>query len=170
MSFGDRSTPIVLPRFCHGLARRRESLRREFFYPRQQHPSGPQLKLTGYEALDVIVLSDEFYQEITSHPIPTDLEVVKVLASAPAALDLYAWLSYRCFTAKGDESVPIFGPFGLIRQIGSVEYSCERRFRAKLEQWLRTIRLIWPECPARIATDGRYLVVGHAFSVLRDQK
>lgn len=122
------------------------------------------------ECGNVIVLSDEFYQEITSHPIPTDLEVVKVLASAPAALDLYAWLSYRCFTAKGDESVPIFGPFGLIRQIGSVEYSCERRFRAKLEQWLRTIRLIWPECPARIATDGRYLVVGHAFSVLRDQK
>ena len=103
-----------------------------------------------------IVLSDEFYQEITSHPIPTDLEAVKVLAPAPAALDLYVWLSYRCFTAKREESVPIFGPFGLVRQIGSVEYSCARRFRAKLEQWLRTIRLIWPECPARIAADGRH--------------
>ena len=122
------------------------------------------------EFANVIVLSDEFYQEITSHPIPTDLEVVKVLSPAPAALDLYVWLSYRCFTAKGEESVPIFGPFGLIRQIGSVEYSCARRFRAKLEQWLRTIRLIWPECPARIAADGRYLVVGHALSVLHDQK
>src|SRR2546422_9854246 len=92
------------------------------------------------------------------------------LAPAPAALDLYVWPSYRCFTAKGEESVPIFGPFGLIRQIGSVEYSCARRFRAKLEQWLGTIRLIWPECPARIAADGRYLVVGHALSVLHDQK
>ena len=100
---------------------------------------------------NVIVLSDEFYQEITSHPIPTDLEVVKVLAPAPAALDLYVWLSYRCFTAKGEESVPIFGPFGLIRQIGSVEYSCPRRFRAKLNQWLRAVRLMWPECPARVA-------------------
>jgi hypothetical protein len=29
---------------------------------------------------NVIVLSDEFYGEITAHPIPTDLEAVKVLA------------------------------------------------------------------------------------------
>jgi len=47
------------------------------------------------EFANVIVLSDEFYQEITTHPIPTDLEAVKVLAAAPAALDLYVWLSYR---------------------------------------------------------------------------
>jgi hypothetical protein len=63
---------------------------------------------------NVIVLSDEFYEEAIAHPIPTDLEAVKVMASAPAALDLYVWLSYRCFTAKGEERVPIFGPFGLM--------------------------------------------------------
>jgi hypothetical protein len=117
------------------------------------------------EAANVIVLSDEFYQEAISHPIPTDLEAVKILVPAPAALDLYVWLSYRCFTAKREESVPIFGPFGLIQQIGSTEYSCARRFKAKLSQWLRTIRLIWPECPARISADGRYIVVSHALSV-----
>jgi hypothetical protein len=38
---------------------------------------------------NVIVLSDEFYREITAHPIPTDLEAVKVLAGAPAVLDLF---------------------------------------------------------------------------------
>jgi hypothetical protein len=120
-----------------------------------------------YEGGNVIVLTDEFYQEIMLHPIPTDLEAVKVLAAAPAALDLYVWLSYRCFTAKGEESVPIFGPFGLIRQIGSVEYSCQRRFKAKLAQWLRTIRLIWPECPARISADGRHLIVNRGLSINR---
>jgi hypothetical protein len=112
---------------------------------------------------NVIVLSDEFYQEAMSHPIPTDLEAVKLLA--PAALDLYVWLSYRCFTAKGEEHVPIFGRCSLMQQIGSVEYACARRFRAKLAEWLRTIRLIWPECPARISADGRYIVVDHAISV-----
>jgi hypothetical protein len=118
---------------------------------------------------NMIVLSDEFYREVMAHPIPTDLEVVKVLAAAPAALDLYIWLSYRCFTAKGEESVPIFGPFGLVRQIGSVEYSCERRFRAKLGQWLRTIRAIWPCCPARVADDGRYLIVGRGTPILNKE-
>jgi Plasmid encoded RepA protein len=118
---------------------------------------------------NMIILSDEFYQEVMAHPIPTDLEVVKVLAAAPAALDLYVWLSYRCFTAKAEESVPIFGPFGLVRQIGSLEYSCERRFRAKLGQWLRTIRAIWPGCPARIADDGRYLLVSSGTPILSEQ-
>jgi len=70
------------------------------------------------------------------------------------------------FHTKGEESVPIFAPFGLLRQIGSVEYSCERWFRVKLGQWLRTIRVIWPECPARIALDARYLIVRHGTPVL----
>jgi len=55
---------------------------------------------------NVVVLSDEFYREITNHPIPTDLEAVKILAGAPAALDLFMWLSYRCFVAAGQESIP----------------------------------------------------------------
>jgi hypothetical protein len=38
---------------------------------------------------NIIVLSDEFFQEIMAHPIPTDLEVVKLLSSAPAVLDLF---------------------------------------------------------------------------------
>ncbi|MBV8832887.1 MAG: replication initiator protein A, partial [Acidobacteriaceae bacterium] len=41
---------------------------------------------------NVIVLSDEFYREIAAHPIPADLEAVKVLAGAPAVLDLFMWL------------------------------------------------------------------------------
>src|SRR5262249_43068116 len=51
--------------------------------------------MSSDEFENVIVLSDEFYQEAISHPIPTDLEAVKVLAAAPAVLDLYVWLSYR---------------------------------------------------------------------------
>jgi hypothetical protein len=91
---------------------------------------------------------------------------VKVLAAAPAVLDLFMWLSYRCFVAKGPETIPIFGPSGLISQIGSVEYSRERRFAAKLEQWLNTIRVMWPSCPARIL-DRRVLAIDHAIGILQ---
>ena len=73
------------------------------------------------EIENVIVLSDEFYTGIMGHPVPTDLEVVKVLTASPGLLDLFMWLSYRCFMAKGEESIPIFGPFGLVAQIGSAE-------------------------------------------------
>jgi hypothetical protein len=59
----------------------------------------------------------------------------------------------------------IFGAFGLINQLGAVEYARPRRFREKLQQWLRTIRLVWPECPAEISPDGNYLSVNHSIAI-----
>ena len=115
---------------------------------------------------NVIVLSDEFYTEIMAHPVPTDLEAVKVLTASPGLLDLFMWLSYRCFMAKGEESIPIFGPFGLVAQIGSAEYARPRRMREKLNEWLEIIRLMWPQCPARISADGERLIVAHSTAVL----
>lgn len=79
----------------------------------------PGQRLLPGECQNMIVLSDEFYRKILSHPIPTDLEAAKALSSSPAALDLLMWLSYRCFTSRGRERVPLFGDFDLIRQPGS---------------------------------------------------
>jgi Enoyl-(Acyl carrier protein) reductase/Plasmid encoded RepA protein len=89
---------------------------------------------------NMIVLSHEFYKEITDHPIPTDLKAAKALSSAPAALDLYTWLTYRCFSAKGEESVPLFGEFGLVNQLGIGAYARPRKFREQLEQWLLLVK------------------------------
>jgi hypothetical protein len=113
-----------------------------------------------------IVLSDEFYSEVNAYRIPTDLETVKHLIDSPAVLDLFMWLSYRSFTAKGEERIPLFGPNGLTAQIGSVEYARPRKFRERLEQWLDAIRQIWPECRARIASDGTALVIQAGTSIL----
>jgi len=40
-------------------------------------------------AQNAITLCDEFYSEISRHPIPAGLEATKVLAAAPALLDLF---------------------------------------------------------------------------------
>jgi hypothetical protein len=109
----------------------------------------------------MIVLSEE----ATAHPIPTDLEAVKVLSASPAVLDLFIWLSYRCFFAKGQESIPIFGEYGLAVQLGSVDYSRPRRFRAMLDQWLRSVQAIWPECPAVISPDGHQLLINRGTAI-----
>ena len=58
---------------------------------------------------------------------------MKLLAAAPALLDLFVWLSYRGFEAKGPESIPLFGAYGLTRQLGCIEYSRPSRFRGMLE-------------------------------------
>ncbi len=132
----------------------------QIWYDREQRE-----QLLSGEFHNVIVLSDEFYAEIVDHPIPTDLEAVKVLSAAPAVLDLFMWLVYRCFVAKGEERIPLFGNLGLAHQIGTVEYSRPRRFRAMLDQWLTTIRGLWPNCPAAIAPDGRYMIVNHSRAI-----
>jgi len=126
----------------------------------------PEEESSSIEFENVIVLSDEFHREISEHPIPTDLEAIKVFASAPAVLDLAMWLTYRWFVAESDERIPLFGDFGLAAQLGCVEYSRPRRFRAMLDQWLRTIRAAWPQCPAVICIDGRYLRAAPASAVL----
>ena len=35
----------------------------------------------------------------------------------------FMWLCYRCFVSRGQESIPLFGQYGLTTQLGSVEYS-----------------------------------------------
>jgi hypothetical protein len=108
---------------------------------------------------NVIILSDEFYREISEHPIPTDLDAVRVLAASPAVLDLFMWLSYRCFSARGEETIPLHGGLGLAAQLGNAEYARPRKFREKLLEWLRIVRSMWPECPARMSPDGQSLLI-----------
>ena len=113
-----------------------------------------------------IVLSPEFFKEILDHPIPTDMEAAKALSCAPAALDLFTWLSYRCYVAKGRERVPLFGDSGLVSQLGSADYSRHRKFRERLDGWLNLVRAMWPECPAMIDSNGTGLYVDRANAVL----
>ena len=126
-----------------------------------------QMLLPG-DCQNMIILSDEFYREIQAHPIPTDLEAAKALSSSPAALDLFMWLSYRCFTARGKERVPLFGNFGLVSQLGSAEYARPRKFREKLEGWLNLVRAMWPDCPAHIDNDGTGLLVNRAAALRQE--
>jgi hypothetical protein len=127
-----------------------------------------QTAVLGAEFENEIVLSDEFYSEINAHRIPTDLEAVKLLVRSPAVLDLFMWLGYRSFTARGEERIPLFGPEGLTAQLGSVEYARPRKFRERLELWLDSIQQLWPECRAQIAADGTALVIRPGTAIHRE--
>lgn len=114
---------------------------------------------TSAKRENVIVLSEEFWDEIQEHPIPVDLAIVKVLADSAGNLDLYVWLVWRCWTAKGAATVPLFGHEGLISQLGNSAKLRERDFRRQIVQWLKIIRQLWPDCPAAVAQAGSYLLI-----------
>ena len=44
----------------------------------------PDQRILSAEFENVIMLSDDLYQEIVAHPVPNDLEAVKLLAASPA--------------------------------------------------------------------------------------
>lgn len=108
-------------------------------------------------AENVIVLSEEFWKEIQEHPIPVDLAVVKALADSPGNLDLYVWLVWRGWTAKAPVTVPLFGPEGLVSQLGISEKLRERDFRRQIGRWVKVIRHLWPDCPASLAESATSL-------------
>ena len=50
-----------------------------------------------------ILLSEAFFNEIISHPVPLDMNTLKALKRCALGLDLYLWLTYRTFTLKSPQ-------------------------------------------------------------------
>ena len=44
-----------------------------------------------------IELSEKFFQEVITNPVPLDMHILKRLKRSPLGLDLYLWLVYRTF-------------------------------------------------------------------------
>ena len=61
--------------------------------PIAERDKGPCMGSEGGIIGDLVI--DECYREIVEHPIPTEMDAVRLLSSAPATLDLFVWLSYR---------------------------------------------------------------------------
>jgi hypothetical protein len=115
---------------------------------------------SGEQAENVILLSDAFYREIDEHRIPVEREVIAALAHAPGMLDFYVWLVWKTWTLDGAcARIPLTGRGSLKEQFGVADYPLERTFRLTLRRWLRTVRTLWPLCPATIAADGHALLV-----------
>jgi hypothetical protein len=109
---------------------------------------------------NVLTLSEAFYNEIDRHRIPVEREVVAALAHAPGVLDFYLWLVWKTWTINGQPAwIPLIGPGGLNKQLGGTEYSLDRRFCHAVVTWLKKVKVFWPECPAVVSNDRRFLAV-----------
>jgi hypothetical protein len=111
---------------------------------------------------NVIVLSDAFWEELRAHPIPVHRETVCALASSPACLDLYLWLAWRSFGIRHMQRIPIEGTNGLAAQLGSSPYGRLRDFQRTLARWIKRIRTVWPDCPARLERNERSLIIANS--------
>jgi hypothetical protein len=91
-----------------------------------------------------ITLSEPFFKEVITHPIPIDLRALKALKRSPMALDIYAWLTYRFFCLQRETSIPWQA---LQVQFGA-GYPCDERgvrnFKSHFIEHLKKVCLIYP--------------------------
>lgn len=109
--------------------------RRFFFWWDEKRPD------QGTLFKNSVLLDEEFYEEILSHPVPIDMRAIDVLKQSSLALDYYTWLTYRTFSLKKAQSIPWES---LHHQVGS-DYSRTRDFRKKSVSALQKIHAVWPE-------------------------
>ena len=95
-----------------------------------------------------VVLTQEFFDEATTAPVPVDMRALKALRRSPMALDLYVWLTYRMSYLKRPT---IILWEGLRAQFGA-DYARTRAFKEAFLKHLKAVSVVYPE--AKVADAG----------------
>ena len=93
-----------------------------------------------------IELGEKFFQEIISHPVPLDMNILKALKRSSLGLDLYLWLVYRTFSLTRPMRLSwqqIYRQFG-VNPAKETDKVTVQAFRRKVLRELVKIKMAWP--------------------------
>ncbi len=105
-----------------------------------------------------IELSEDFFNEIISHPVPLDMTVLKALKRATLGLDLYMWLTYRTFSLVGPKRLAwpmLYRQFGADPAKAGDKRTVDN-FRTDCLRELKKIKTAWPGLEYRIERGYRH--------------
>lgn len=88
-----------------------------------------------------VELTEEFYNEIMTYPVPVDMGLISTIKQSPLALDLYTWLTHRVVSINKPTRISWES---IASQVGS-EYSEIRNFMTKTKEALAKLYALWPE-------------------------
>ena len=94
-----------------------------------------------------IYLSEEFFYEIISHPVPLDMNTLKALKRSSLGLDLYMWLTYRTFSLQSPLRLSwrqLYRQFG-VDPAKANDKRTVQNFRRKVLRELGKIKTAWPD-------------------------
>jgi hypothetical protein len=106
-------------------------------------------------------LSDRFYEECKSNPVPIDLRAYKSLRGNPLAMDVYTWLTYRMSYTR-HRSKPIRWE-ALMMQFGSGFNTADlgqavRDFRKAFLRAYKLVQVVYPRVKIEIHENGLVLL------------
>ena len=113
--------------------------RTEFWW-NPQRPDQPMLWESKIE------LSEKFFNEIISHPVPIDMNTLKALKRSTLGLDLYLWLVYRTFSLRAPLRLTwrlLYSQFGAHPANASDRVTVSN-FQRKVLRELKKIKIAWP--------------------------
>lgn len=103
-----------------------------------------------------IELTEEFYNEIMTYPIPVDMGIVSAIKQSPLALDLYTWLTHRIVSITKPTRVP----WKLLALQLGADYQRLNNFSASAKEALRKICALWPNLKIEESRGGIILKPG----------
>ena len=94
-----------------------------------------------------IELSEKFFNEIISYPVPLDMNTLTALKRSSLGLDLYLWLVYRTFPLRAPQRITwkqVYRQFGS-DPVKASDNVTVQNFRREVLRELKKIKLAWPD-------------------------
>ena len=94
-----------------------------------------------------IELGEKFFQEIVSHAVPLDMNILKALRRSPLGLDVYLWLTCRTFSLRRPLRLSwprLYRQFGVDPAMAGDKRTVDA-FRTDCLRELTKIKVAWPD-------------------------
>lgn len=122
------------------------------------HPKSAEQKSVWESSLE---LSENFFKEIVSAPVPIKMEVCHMLTKSPFAMDIYAWLTYRMYVLKVSGRREVSIPWIALKQQFGAGYPETQRgiydFKANFKKRLREVLIFYREADGHVMPETDYL-------------
>lgn len=111
-----------------------------------------------------VTLSQNFFNECVSNPIPIDLRAYKALRGSPLAMDVYTWLTYRMsYTHRKTRPIrweSLMAQFGsgYGASSGGDSTRAVLDFKKNFLKALRHVAIVYPEARVDVAENGLILL------------
>ena len=92
-----------------------------------------------------IELGEKFFDEIISHPVPIDMNILTALKRCALGLDLYLWLTYRTFPLRSPLQITwrqMYQQFGPNPNNATTNNAIQN-FRRRILRELKKIKISW---------------------------
>lgn len=117
----------------------------------------PQVRELAGSWKSEVSLSDSFFRECITRPVPIDLRAYRALRGSPLAMDVYTWLTYRMsYLQRRSRPIPWEA---LMHQFGSTysTASAVRDFKKAFITALRAVTTVYSKANVEVTDNGLIL-------------